>query len=403
MLKVGIIREGKVPPDERAPLSPEQCAQAQSSLPVHIVVQPSPIRCYKDEEYTAQGIELQEDISDCDFLLGVKEVPDNWLIAEKTYLFFSHTIKKQPYNRHLLQAALAKNIRLLDYEVLTNEKGERLVAFGFYAGVVGAHNAIWTWAKRTGQFTLPRLYESHDYAAIMRVYQQTKLPPLRIVLTGSGRVASGAAKNLHDMGILQVSPEAFLSQEFTSPIFTQIHAEQYARHRDTGQVFDKKDFYQHGENYDSAFAPYYRRADIFINGIFYDKKAPAFFTVEEMQQPDFHIKVVADITCDIMPGASVPCTIRPSKITDPVYGFDPATGLETAPHLLHVVDVMAIDNLPSELPRDASLFFGAQLLQHILPELTHSCQNAVLQRATIAENGALTPAFEYLRDYVNGE
>lgn len=401
MLKVGIIREGKVPPDERAPLSPDQCAKAQALLPVQIVVQPSAIRCFKDEDYTAQGIALQEDLRDCDILMGVKEVPSDWLIPEKTYLFFSHTIKKQPYNRSLLQAVIAKNIRLIDYEVLTNENGERLVAFGYYAGIVGAHNALWTWGRRTGQFSLPRLYESHDYAAMLRVYQQTALPPLRIVLTGSGRVASGAAKNLLDMGIAQVSPEEFLTQDFSKPVFTQIHAEHYVRHSDPGHPFDKKDYYRHGENYVSAFAPYYRRTDIFINGIFYDKKAPAFFTVTDMQQPDFQIRVVADISCDIMPGSSVPCTIRPSKITDPVYGFDPETSLETAPYLPGSVDVMAIDNLPSELPRDASVFFGEQLLQHILPEFARACQSEVLRRATIAEKGSLTPAFEYLQDYVN--
>ncbi|MCC6282372.1 MAG: alanine dehydrogenase, partial [Saprospiraceae bacterium] len=223
MLKVGIIREGKVPSDARTPLSPAQCAQVQASLPVHIVVQPSPVRCFKDEEYTVQGIELQEDISDCDIILGVKEVPVDWLIPEKNYLFFSHTIKKQPYNRPLLLAALSRKIRLMDYEVLTNENGERLVAFGYYAGVVGAHNALWTWGKRSGDFELPRMCETHDYAEILQAYQQTHLPPLRIVLTGSGRVASGAAKNLLDMGIRQVSPESFLTQVFTTPVFTQIH------------------------------------------------------------------------------------------------------------------------------------------------------------------------------------
>ncbi|HOY05514.1 MAG TPA: NAD(P)-dependent oxidoreductase [Saprospiraceae bacterium] len=402
MLKVGIIREGKVPPDARVPLSPEQCAEAQLRLPVHIVVQKSPIRCYKDEEYVARGIDLQDDVSDCDILMGVKEVPIDKLIPHKTYLFFSHTIKKQPYNRPLLLAVLEKDIRLIDYEVLTNERGERLVAFGFYAGIVGAHNAIWTWGERTGQFSLPRLCESHDYAEVLKIYRQTQLPPLRIVLTGSGRVASGAAKNLIDMGIRQVDAQTFLSQEFEEPVFTQIHAENYARPTDSTKDFDKKDFYKNGDQYVSTFQPYFQKADIFINGIFYDKKAPAFFTLEEMQRPDFRIRVIGDITCDIMPGASVPATIRPTHIDDPVFGFDPKTGLETAPYQSGSIDVMAIDNLPSELPRDASVFFGEQLMIFILPELIRASQSDVLRRATITDQGALTPAFEYLSDYVTG-
>lgn len=400
MLKVGIIREGKVPPDARVPLSPEQCAEVQSRLPVQIVVQSSPIRCFKDEEYSAKGIVVKEDVSDCEVLMGVKEVPVDKLLEHKTYFFFSHTIKKQSYNRHLLQAMLAKNIRMIDYEVLTNERGERLVAFGFYAGVVGAHNSLWTWGQRTGQFTLPRMCESHDYAEILEVYRTTKFPALRIVLTGSGRVASGAAKNLIDMGFRQVDPETYLTQEFSEPVFTQIHAQHYARHKDAAKAFEKAEYYEHGDHFESAFAPYYSRTDIFINGIFYDKKAPAFFTREEMQQPDFRIRVIGDITCDIMPDSSVPTTIRPSKITDPVYGFNPATGLETAPYSEDSVDVMAIDNLPSELPRDASVFFGDQLIKYIFPELIRGCESAVLRRATITDQGHLTPAFEYLHDYV---
>lgn len=400
-VKIGIIREGKIPPDARAPLTPEQCAEAMVELPLRVVVQPSQVRCFKDEEYIAHGIHLQEDMSDCDVLLGIKEVPVDRLIPGKTYLFFSHTMKQQPHNRRLLQTVLEKNIRLIDYEALTDERGERLIAFGFYAGIVGAHNALWTWGKRTGQFSLPRLCEIRDYAEALEVYEQLLLPPLRIVLTGTGRVSTGAAKNLRDVGIRQVTPQEFLEEQFSEAVFTQITARDYACHRDPDKpVFDKQHFYAHGEEYVSAFQPYYQKADIFINGIFYDKKAPAFFTVEEMQHPDFRIKVIADITCDIVPDSSVPSTIRASKIADPVYGFDPVGGAETPPYQTGSIDVMAIDNLPSELPRDASAFFGRQLLEKILPELLKGRASEAIRRGMIAENGRLTPEFGYLTDYV---
>lgn len=401
-VKIGIIREGKTPPDARVPLTPEQCAEAQVELPVRIVVEPSPVRCFKDEEFTKHGIHLQNDLSDCDILLGVKEVPIEKLIPGKTYLFFSHTIKKQAYNRPLLQAVLDKKIRLIDYEVLTAENGERLIAFGFYAGIVGAHNGLWTWGKRSGEFSLPRLHESHDYAEVLEVYEKLQLPPLRIVLTGTGRVSTGAAKNLRDMGVEEVSPEAFLSQQFEHAVFTQIRAEHYVEHRE-GKPFDKKHFYAHGDEYRSRFDRFWPLTDIFINGIFYDKKAPMFFTVEDMRRPDFRPKVIADITCDLMPASSVPSTIRASKIADPVYGFDPATGAECLPCQRHCIDVMAIDNLPSELPRDASAFFGRQLLEKILPELLKGRESAAIRRGMIAENGALTPEFAYLEDYVNAK
>ena len=402
MIKIGIIREGKVPPDARTPMTPEQCAEAQVELPLRIVVQPSPIRCFKDEEFTRHGIALQEDLSDCDVLLGVKEVPINLLLNDKTYLFFSHTIKKQAYNRPLLLAILEKNIRMIDYEALTDEKGQRLIAFGFYAGIVGAHNALWTWGKRSGDFSLPRLCETHDYATVLALYEKLTLPPLRIVLTGGGRVSSGAAKNLRDMRIRQVTAQEFLEQDFQEPVFTQLHAEDYVERRD-GAPFDKSHFYAHGDAYQSKFAPYYRRADIFINGIFYDKKSPVFFTTEATQMPDFQIRVIADITCDIMPDSSVPCTIRPSKIADPVFGFSRANAQETAPFQPDSIDIMAIDNLPSELPRDASAFFGRQLLEKILAELLKGRNSPALCRGMITENGQLTEPFQYLSDYVKGE
>ncbi|MBV6441807.1 MAG: hypothetical protein EPGJADBJ_03497 [Saprospiraceae bacterium] len=368
-------------------------------LPVRIAVQPSPVRCFKNEEYSAYNIPLQEDLSDCDILLGIKEVPVEQLIPGKTYLFFSHTMKKQPHNRRLLQAVLEKNIRLIDYEALTDERGERLIAFGFYAGIVGAHNALWTWGRRSGQFSLPRLCDCHDYATVLEVYEQLQLPPLRIVLTGSGRVSTGAAKNLLDMGIRQVTPQEFLEHTFSEAVFTQITAQDYVVHRE-GKPFDKQHFYADGEAYVSAFAPFYRKADIFINGIFYDKKAPAFFTAEEMRRPDFYIRVIADITCDIMPDSSVPSTVRASTIADPVYGFNPQSGLECPPYRKDSVDVMAIDNLPSELPRDASAFFGRQLLEKILPELLKGRASGAILRGMIAENGSLTAGFNYLADYV---
>lgn len=400
MYKIGIIREGKVPPDARTPMSPQQCRQIIEQFPVELVVEPSEVRSYTDDEYRNEGISLSTDLSDCDILIGVKEVPIQALIPNKTYLFFSHTMKKQAANRKLLQSILAKNIRLIDYEKLTDEHGQRLIAFGFYAGLVGAHNALWTYGHRTGLFSLPRMRECHDYAEVKTAYSQTKLPPLRIVLTGGGRVASGAIRNLHDLDIHQVSPHDFLNKDFDRPVFTQLFAQDYVQHRDGPRIFDKSHFYAHGEEYVSAFAPYAQRADIFINGIYYDQKAPKFFTIEEIADPAFKLRVIADVSCDIAPDGSMPVTIRPSTIAYPVYGINRQTGRECPPFSPESVDVMAVDNLPSELPRDASVFFGQQLIDNILPELLQEEHSAIIARAVIAENGHLTERFAYLNDYV---
>lgn len=398
--KFGIIREGKIPPDSRVPLIPVQCARVIQNYPCQLVVQPAPGRCYTDEEYRAQNVPLQEDISDCDVLMGVKEVPIHQLIPNKTYCFFSHTIKEQAYNRKLLQAILEKNIRLIDYEVLTDEKGHRLIAFGRFAGMVGAHNALYTYAQRTGAFELKRMKDCHDYAEAVTLYKKLKLPPVKIILTGTGRVGVGAQTVLKDMGIHQVSPEDFLNLSYDEAVFTQLHAVDYAVHKDN-EPFDKLDFYFHPEQFKSNFARYYEVADIMINGIYWDNKAPAFFTREEMLLPQFKIKVIADITCDIAPVSSIPSTLRASTIADPVFGYNPATGQEEAPYQPHVVDMMTIDNLPNELPRDASQNFGEQFIEHILPEFFAE-ESEVLERAVVAENGKLTKHFEYLQGYVEG-
>ena len=394
-LRIAVIREDKSPPDARVPLTPRQVADLRKQG-VDIVVQPSGNRCFPDSEYAALGVPLQEDLSDRELLLGIKEVPVERLLPGKTYCNFAHVAKFQPYNQGLLRSLLDRKITHIDYEYLTDDRGRRLIAFGYWAGMVGAHNGVWAYARRTGSFTLPRLKDLHDYAAAKQVYADLRLPPLKVVLTGTGRVGSGAARVLKDMGFRKVEPEAFL-QPTDGPVFTQLGVEDYARHRDGGGV-KRKHFYQHADEYESTFGRYTRVADIFVNGIYWDGKAPAFFTREEMQRPDFRIQTIADVTCDIAPAASVPSTLRASTIADPVFGFDPQTGNEIPALDAAGVDVMSIDNLPSELPRDASKAFGLTLCEKILPEFARS-PSEILDRATITRNGRLGPFFSYLADF----
>jgi alanine dehydrogenase len=400
MIKFGIIREGKVPPDSRVPLTPTQCKQIQHQFELSLQVQASPGRCYTDAEYEQAGISMGEDLRDRDVLLGVKEVPIEQLIPNKTYLFFSHTIKKQAYNRDLLRAVVAKNIRLIDYEVLTDDRGARLIAFGKFAGMVGAHNALLTYGLRTGAFDLPRMNRFYDYAAAKALYQQMDWPAVKIVLTGTGRVGNGAALVLRDMGIREVSPDEFLSETFKAAVFTQLKVEDYVAHQE-GIIFEPEDYYREPQAYKSIFLPFTKVADIMINGIYWDNAAPAFFTMEDMQAPDWRMNVIADVTCDIAPVSSIPSTLRATTIAEPFFGFDPATGQETPAFSGSGVDMMTIDNLPNELPRDASAAFGEQFIKYILPEF-FKAESPILLRATVAQKGDLGPHFEYLRDYLEG-
>lgn len=400
--KIGIIREGKTPPDSRVPLNPTQC-KALLEKGYDIVVQPSQNRCFKDEDYVNAGVPLSEDLTDRDVLLGVKEVPIDQLIPNKTYFFFSHTIKEQSYNRDLLKAIVDKNIRLIDYEVLTTPKGARVIAFGKFAGMVGAHNGMWTYAQRSSLFYLPRMKDLLDYKEAKEVYAGLSLPPLKIVLTGTGRVSGGAAMVLEDMGVKKVSPMDFVTKDFNEAAFTQLNSFYYVQRKD-GKVFDSAlDFYQNPKDYTSDFDHFVSVADIFINGIYWDNDAPAFFTLDDIKKDNWNIEVIADVTCDIAPVSSIPTTIKASTIQEPVFGIDRISGKETKPYEAESIDMMTIDNLPNELPRDASTAFGKMFIEHVLEPLMGDDPDDLILRATVAQDGALGPHFQYLTNYLAGK
>ena len=400
-MKVGIIREGKIKSDTRVALTPKQCRYLLDKYrDLQIFVQPSQERCFRDCEYQSQGIPITENLEMCDLLLGVKEVPLSMLLPNKTYLFFSHTLKKQPYNRELLREILAQKIRLIDYECLRDSSGQRAIAFGRWAGIVGAHNAILTWGKRSGKFLLKPLYQCHDWAEAQTYYQNLPLSKIEVVVTGEGRVANGATEVLDLMKIKRISPQAFVSQDLEEPVYTQLTVKDMYRKKGEAS-FDETHYYQHPEQYESIFEPYTHTAKIMLNGIYWDRRIPVFFTSEDMKRKDFTIRVIADVTCDLAPNSSIPSTIRASSIEEPIYGYDPVLEKETKPFQSHCIDVMAVDNLPNELPRDASEDFGNQLISQVWAELNRT-DSRMIYEATIALDGNLNKPYEYLRDYVRG-
>ncbi|MDG1572188.1 NAD(P)-dependent oxidoreductase [Robiginitalea sp. M366] len=399
-MKFGLIQERKTPPDHRVVLSPKACQKVLSAFPgAQIAAETSPVRVFSDMEYSRAGIPVQENVSDCEVLLGVKEVPIAALIPEKKYFFFSHTIKKQPYNRELLRAILERNIELYDHEVLTNPKGIRLVAFGRYAGIVGAYNGFRAYGLKTGTYALPKAESLTDQQALIRELKTLQLPPIKVVLTGRGRVGSGAREMLDGMGMRQVTVADFLEEDFSEPVYCQIDASFYNKRKD-GVRGSKEDFIANPEEYRSNFFRFARVADMFIAGHFHGQGAPYLFTREDARHPEFRIRVVADISCDI--DGPVACTIRPSTIADPVYGYDPVTEAEADFRRPDVIAVMAVDNLPAELPRDASEGFGAAFVKHVIPAFFDGDAEGVLERARMTQGGRLTPRYAYLQAYVDG-
>lgn len=400
LTRIGLLREGKIPADKRVPFTPAQTEEIEQRFPTaKIVCQESPVRCFTEEEYKTLSIEVADKLNDCDILMGIKEVPIESLIENKTYLFFSHTIKKQPHNRKLLQAVLKKNIRLIDYEALKDYQGNRLVAFGRFAGIVGAYNGLWTYGKRFNLFSLRRAFECFDVNDLKLELRKVQLPPLKIILTGSGRVGKGAMETLDSSGIRKVSPVDFLSKVYNEAVYTQLSSADYHERIEEGH-FNREEFHKHPERYRSQFLKFTTVADLLLAGAFWNPKAPVLFKREDMLSQDFKIKVIADITCDI--DGSLPSTKRASSIPDPIYDYDPyADSVKQPLSGENHVTVMAVDNLPCELPRSASEEFGRDLIDKILKPLLVNDSEGIIKRGTIAENGELTEDFKYLQDYVD--
>ncbi|MCU0472717.1 MAG: NAD(P)-dependent oxidoreductase [Bacteroidales bacterium] len=400
-LKIGILRETKNPPDRRVPLTPPQIIALKELYPfIEFIVQPSDYRCYSNDEYKYLEITLKEDLHDCDFLMGVKEPDKRTLLHDKTYLLFAHVAKKQIHNQTMFREMAEKRIRLIDYEYLISEKGERVVAFGRWAGIVGTYNGLRARGIKTNGFKLKPAYQCHDLDEMWAGLRLIGLKPgLKILITGEGRVAHGALETLNICNIVQVEPDEFLSREFDVPVVCQIGPEYYTRHKNR-EKFSFSHFTKHPEEYESAFLPFTMVTDILITGHYWDPGSPVFFTKEDMKKPEFRISVIADISCDV--NGPIPSTLRASTISDPFYGYNPFLEIEEPAFVRPSnITVMSIDNLPGELPRDASLDFGRQLMHNALHDLLSGTESPVIERATILKSGKLTPGFNYLSDYLN--
>jgi saccharopine dehydrogenase (NAD+, L-lysine forming) len=399
MLTIGLIREGKQPADNRVALTPAQCKWIlKNSGDIKIVAQSSASRCFSDREYLSAGVSIQEDMRDCDVLFGIKEVPADMLIPGKTYLFFSHTKKKQPHNRQLFKTIIDKKITLIDYECLEHEDGQRIIGFGFFAGIVGAHNGMMAYGNRTGLYKLDRVYKQRSFRELIHTYFGLRLPNAKIAIAGSGRVAHGILEIMNLLGIHEVEPEDYLVRRFSYPVYTQLKGADLYRHRTSGK-YNREDFHTHPQDYDCCFLPYAEQTDILMNGIYWDNTYPRLFEKENVSADSFIIQTIADITDDV--NGSVPLNLGDQTTENPIYGVDRKTFEKTTPYLPRSVDIMAVGNLPNELPRDASRYFGEQLIKFVLEDLVKG-GSMIIERATIVKQGKLTGGFNYLQEYAEG-
>ena len=399
-MKFAIIKERKIPIDRRVVFTPEELVRLKTEHPeAKIKVESSDIRVFSDEQYLNLGIEIAENVSDCDVFFGVKEVPVEYLIPNKKYFFFSHTIKKQSYNRKLLRAVLDKNIELYDHETIVDANNRRLIGFGRYAGIVGAYNGLRAFGIKYELFNLPKAETLNSKEDLIVKLKRQTLPPIKIVLTGHGKVGNGAKEILLGMKIKEVSAENYLTKIYSQPVFTQIDVLNYNKRID-GKIVDNNDFYKNPQEYVSDFERFTKVSDIFMAGHFHANESPDILTNKMLLAPDCKIKIVADISCDV--NGPIACTIKASTIADPLFGYLPSENKEV--NYMHpgAIVVMSVDNLPCELPKDASEGFGKMFMLHVVPAFFNNDKDEILARAKMTENGKLTERFKYLQNYVDG-
>jgi len=406
---ISIIKEARVD-ENRTPFVPNQIQTLISNFPnLKILVQPSKNRCFKDEDYSRVGAKIEEDISQSDIIFGIKEVEISKLIENKTYLFFSHTskvghhigevIKDKAiiYKKKLLKEVIKKNITLIDYENIRDTSGEgyRYLGFGRFAGIIGAYNTLNLYLKLNNKQQLPRAFEINNYEQVKKLINKQNFNKLKILLTGSGRASKGAIEILKHANIKQVSTNDYLNNKYDEAVFCNISAKKHIERKD-GKDSSHQDYILNPHEYNSKVKNYLFDTDIFIACHYWDPKFPKLFSSKQINEFK-NLKIIGDVTCDI--NGSVPTTIRSTSIAKPYYSINTDSMKEIELGNKGIA-VMAVDNLPSELPREASEEFGSSIISEILPYLIDK-DDGRINRATTASNGKFCGNFTYLNDFIN--
>ena len=405
---ISIIREARID-ENRTPLTPNQIQTLTNQFPnLQVFVQPSKKRCFKDEDYSKAGAKIKEDISNSDIIFGVKEVEISTLIENKTYLFFSHTSKVRKdinqttqdkaitYKKDLLKEMIKRKITLIDYENIRDISGEgyRYLGFGRFAGIVGCYNTLNLYLKLQKKQTLPRAFEINSYEKIKKLISKQNFNKLKILQTGRGNVAKGAMEVLKHANIKQISVNDYLNKKYNEAVFCNISTEEYVERND-GKDYSFQDFTSNPHEYKSKIKNYIYDTDMLITGHYWEPKFPKLFYPNQINEFK-NLKIIGDITCDI--NGSIPTTIRSTSIAKPYYSID-INSMKEIDLGNKGIAVMAVDNLPSELPNESSEEFGDSIMSEVLPYLINK-DDGRINRATTASRGEFCPKYKYLEDFI---
>ena len=445
--RLGIRREDMYAWERRVPLTPQDAKELVEAHGLEIVVQSSPKRVFSDEEYRQAGIEVEENLSSCPVIFGIKEIPIPVLEHGRTYVFFSHTIKGQSYNMPMLSRLLELSCTLIDYEKVTDKNGHRLIFFGNYAGLAGMIETLWAFGKRLSWEGIANPFEqvkrALDYPdleaakeaickvgdEIAKVGLPDSITPLVLGIVGYGNVSRGAQEILNLLPTEEIAPGELAALGGCSNTLDLLHPPSKAKAAsnkvlytvifkeqdtvkpiDSGSPFDLQEYYDHPERYCGIFERYLPYLSALVNCIYWEPIYPRLFpkqTVRELYRGSKpRLKVIGDISCDVE--GAIECTVKVTEPDNPVYVYDPVADCAIDGIEGNGPVVMAVEILPSELPRESSAYFS-NVLKAYVPAITKadytgdfaSCElPPEIKRAVIAYRGKLTPAYRYIEQYL---
>lgn len=432
---VGVRREDKSKWERRVPITPQDASDLSGQHGIQVVIQPSPIRAFTGAEFTQMGASVQDDLSACPVVFGIKEMPLEFFEPGKAYVFFSHVIKGQPHNMPMLQRILDLGCTLIDYERVVDDKNRRLIFFGWHAGVAGAIDTLWALGRRLEWEGIPNpfstLRQTHTYhdlveakTALSRVRDRIvadglpeQVTPLILGVAGYGNVSRGVQDILAHLPVIEIEPEE-VARVAADPNASRRHVYKVVFKEwhmveplVPGGPFDLQDYYQHPGKYRGVFEQYVPHLTVLFNAIFWTQAYPRLVTKTGLGrlfaapgQP--RLRVIGDISCDV--DGAIECTVKSTEADDPVYVYDPADQEVTDGYSGAGVVVLAVDILPAELPREASVDFS-RILRPFIPaiaqcDLTVAFEQcslpAEIKRAVIAYQGELTPDYQYIENYL---
>jgi len=433
---IGIIRETKNEWERRAPLIPADVKSLLAGQPVQFVVQPSDLRIFREEEYLAQGAAICDDLSGCEMIIGIKEIKIKDLLTQKIYLFFSHTIKGQSYNMPMLRKIMELEDTLIDYERMINEKGQRLIYFSYHAGLAGVIDTLWAYGKKMAlegiESPFSKIKHSlqypdlpHTKTALQEVGEEIRIhglppaiSPCVIGITGYGNVSHGVQHLLDILPVTSIEPAEIAGVRKSKTrnrhtIFKTVFKEEHmVESIIKGQPFDLQDYYKNPDKYRSRFESYLDHLNILVNASFWNNQYPRHVTrkyIRELYARETMptLRVIGDISCDVQGG--VECTLKNTTPGNPVFTYLPDRDEACDGFEGHGLVIMAVDNLPSEIPAEASAYFSS-ILKNLLPDLLQADYSLdfndlnlppSLKKAVVVYHGELTPDYQYLKKYLD--